>query len=120
MSGIIKIKENYEFKRAYNKADSLVSPYVVIYYRKNRYGNLRLGITAGKKIGCAVARNRAKRVITAAFRGCLPEICTGYDFIIVARTRILSVKSNVVKNSILNLLKKAGVCKNSYDTEFTD
>lgn len=119
MNGIVKIKENYEFKRAYSKADSLVSPYVVVYYRKNSYGNVRLGITAGKKIGGAVQRNRAKRLITAAFRGCLPMIPAGYDFVIVARTRILSVKSTTVQTSIYNLLRKAGVCDSSYDEKIT-
>lgn len=120
MNGIVKIKENYEFRRAYARAGSLVSPYFVVYYMKNRTDNIRLGITAGKKIGGAVSRNRAKRVITAAFRGCLPYICTGYDFVIVARTRILSVKSTAAEESLFKLLKKAGVCKSSDNAENTN
>ena len=110
MKKIVKLKENRDFRRAYSRADSLVSPYVVVYYMKNRSNEIRLGITAGKKIGGAVSRNRAKRVITAAFRGCLPRIRTGYDFVIVARTRILSVKSTVVQESIMKLIKKANLC----------
>ena len=89
---MIKLKENYSFRRAYKKGKSYVSPYFVIYAVKNRRG-IRLGITAGKKLGCAVKRNRAKRVITAAFRACLPNIPSGYDFVIIARTRILDIKS---------------------------
>ena len=110
MNKLVKIKENRDFRRAYYKADSLVSPYVVVYYMKNRYGNIRLGVTAGKKIGGAVLRNRAKRVIVSAFRGCLPNIRTGYDFIIVARTRILTAKSTQVQESIIKLLEKADLC----------
>ena len=96
MSSIEKIKENRDFRRAYRIGKSLVCPYCVVYYMKNRQGKIRLGITAGKKLGNAVSRTRAKRVITAAFRECLPEITPGFDFVIVARTRILTVKSTAV------------------------
>lgn len=115
MNNVLRIKENRDFRRLYAKGKSLVSPYVVVYYMKNRKGNLRLGITAGKKIGSAVARNRAKRLIRAAFRNCSAEISPGFDFIIVARTRILSVKSTAVEVSLKKLLKSAdlyGTLKN--------
>lgn len=108
MNGIIKLKENYSFRRAYKKGKALVSPYFVIYAVKTRRG-VRLGITAGKKLGCAVKRNRAKRVITAAFRVCLPNIPSGYDFVIVARTRILDVKSTAAAATIKSLLRSAGI-----------
>ncbi len=106
---ITKIKENYLFRRAYSKAKSYVGPYAVIYIMKNRGLGLRLGITVGKKIGKAVCRNRAKRLITAAFRECLPNISGNLDFIIVARSRILTVKSTAVKTSFEKLLKQAGI-----------
>ena len=105
-----KHKANYDFQRLYRRGKSFVSPSVVTYVRKLSGNRIRLGITASKKLGSAVARNRAKRVITAAFRGCLPRIRTGYDFVIVARTRILSVKSTVVQESIMKLIKKANLC----------
>ena len=108
MNSIIKLKENYSFRRAYKKGKSYVSPYVAIYAVKRSRG-IRLGITAGKKLGCAVRRNRAKRVITAAFRECLPNIPSGYDFVIVARTRILGIKSTAAAASMRELLRSAGI-----------
>lgn len=109
MSKIIKLKENYEFRRAYSRGKSFVSPYFVVYVVKNRKNNVRLGITSGKKVGCAVERNRAKRVLTAAFRECLPNICDGYDFVLVARSRIIKVKSTVVSDILKKQLISAGV-----------
>ncbi len=117
MNKLQKIKENYVFRRAYRRGTSLVSPYVVVYAMKNRYSNVRLGITAAKKIGNAVSRNRAKRVIAAAFRQILSQIPVGYDYIIVARTRILTVKSTVVAESMLKLLKSASIKDNSNKNE---
>lgn len=116
MNSIIKLKENYSFRRAYKKGKSFVCPYFVIYAVKRSRG-IRLGITAGKKLGCAVKRNRAKRVITAAFRACLPNIPDGYDFVIVARTRILSIKSTAATASMRSLLESAGIWSETKENE---
>ncbi len=113
---MIKIKENYIFRRAYKKGESLVSPFFVIYVMKNRRG-VRLGITTGKKLGGAVKRNRAKRVITAAFRECLPFIPAGYDFVIVARTRVLRIKSTVAAASMKKLLRSANIWNETQENE---
>ena len=117
---LVKLKENRDFRRAYHKGNSFVSPYVVVYINKNRTNQIRLGITAGKKIGKAVSRNRAKRLITAAFRSLLPQIDTGYDFVIVARTRILNVKSTEVALSLLKIFKTCGAVKSICDEKNTD
>lgn len=106
---ITKVKENYLFRRAYNKASSFVCPYTVVYIMKNRNLGIRLGITTGKKIGKAVCRNRARRVITAAFRECISDISGNFDIIIVARPKILTVKSNCVTQSLQKLFKNAGI-----------
>lgn len=116
MNSIIKLKENYSFRRAYKKGKSYVSPYFVIYAVKNRRG-IRLGITVSKKLGCAVKRNRAKRVITAAFRDCLPNIPSGYDFVIVARTRILGIKSTAAAAAMKALLRSAGIWSETKENE---
>ncbi len=108
MNKLVKIKENYEFRRAYNRGKAYVTPYAVVYVFKNKSNNLRLGITVGKKIGKAVQRNRAKRLITAAFRNVSSDLLTGYDYIIVARVRILNVKSTVAERSFYKALTEAG------------
>jgi ribonuclease P protein component len=108
---IIKLKENRDFRRVYARGKSYVCPCFVVYVNKNRSNNIRLGITAGKKLGNAVKRNRAKRVITAALSMVYPQIENGYDFVIVARTRILNVKSTEVAAFLTKLLRKNGVLK---------
>lgn len=102
-------KLNKDFRRLYGRGKSLVFPTVVIYYQKNRLNHCRMGITAGKKIGTAVNRNRAKRVIIASFRQLLPHISGGYDFVFVARTKTTMVKSTVVFNSMKKAFLKEGI-----------
>ena len=101
-----KLKQNWEFHRAYNRGVALVAPEYVLYVCKGKKGELRLGITAGKKIGTAVNRNRAKRVRTAAFDACAAHIPLGYDCVVVARTRIIKTKSNKVAANMERQLKK--------------
>ena len=108
---ISKLKENREFRHAYYKGSSYVTPSFVVYIVRNRSKGIRLGITTGKKIGKAVSRNRARRVITAAFAACLPKIAGNYDFVIVARTRILTVKSTAAAEDLMKILKSANALK---------
>ena len=117
---IVKLKENRDFRRVYNKGKSYVCPFFVVYINKNRWDNSRLGITVGKKIGNAVKRNRAKRIITAAFSEVCPQLQPGYDFVIVARTRILNVKSTEVTSHLLKILNSTGVLKVCNNEETTD
>lgn len=109
MRRYISIKENKDFKRLYYRGKAFVDPAFVMYVAKGRNKTTRLGITAGKKIGTAVRRNRAKRLIRAAFSSVADRIVPGYDFVFVVRSRILDKKSHIIANSIENQLKAAGV-----------
>ena len=103
------IKKNYEFRRAYHRGRSFVSPYLVVYCFKKKYGGVKVGITSGKKIGKAVVRNRARRVIREAFRSIYPEVSGSWDIIFVARTATVYKKSTEIAVVMRKQLKEAGV-----------
>lgn len=111
MNGFTKLKRNTDFRRVYNRGKSYVHPAIVTYVTYSKYDNCRIGITTGKKLGCAVVRNRARRIITAAFRDCVPQVSTGCDIVFVARRRILSLKSTDLSVIIQKHLISAGVIK---------
>ena len=64
----VTLKENYEFRRLYQKGASAVGGGMVIYCRKNRLDHNRLGITASVKLGHAVVRNRVRRRLREIYR----------------------------------------------------
>ena len=109
MAEIIKFKNNRDYRRMYRLGNSFVSPLLVIYVMKNKTGNVRYGITTGKKTGNAVKRNRARRIIRAAFYSVAGNIPSGFDFIFVSRTKTAYMKSTDLANCMNKQLKKAGV-----------
>ncbi|MBR5486255.1 MAG: ribonuclease P protein component [Oscillospiraceae bacterium] len=115
MTKWVSLTLNKDFRRLYYKGKSSVHPMLVTYAMKNRLGCIRIGITTSKKVGCAVERNRARRVIRAAIRACeMPADC-GWDFVFVARTKTASIKSTelepVIKKHIETLTTNQNTAK---------
>ena len=109
MKNTVTIKSNCDFRRTYGKGKVFQAPALVSYVLKNRAGICRIGITTSKKIGNAVERNRARRVIRAAYREIEDKINGNYDFVFVARSRTKYQKSTQIAQLMLSQLKKAGV-----------
>jgi len=114
------ITENKIFTRLYGKGRTAVSGSAVVYYRQNNLHKNRLGLTSTKKIGCAVKRNRARRVIREAYRLLEDNLGTGYDMVIVARTKATAVPMFAVKKDLEKSFRSCGIIKvsenNSTDT----
>ncbi len=70
---------------------------------------MRYGITTSKKIGCAVERNRAKRVIRSAFSQIEDRLNGNYDFVFIARTKTSKVKMQQVLEQMEKQFKALGV-----------
>lgn len=111
MSKYTTLRFNNEFQRVYRWGQSFVHPALVTYVMKNRGYGLRIGITTSKKIGKAVERNRAKRIITAAWRNLLPGVCGSYDIVFVARTLTTKLKSTDIERIMKRQLISAGAIK---------
>jgi len=106
------LKENRDFRRLYNRGKSKTAPCVVTYALKSRRGETRVGITSSKKIGGAVERNRARRVIRAAFSQLENRVEGNWDLVFVARTRTTCVKMQQVLADMEKELLELGVISN--------
>lgn len=111
MGEMISIKKNNEFRRAYLKGQSYVSPVLVTYVLKNRREFSRFGITTSKKIGNAVKRNRSRRIVKEAYRRMLPSLKSGYDVVFVARGKTPYSNVEEVYKHMQQHMKKAKVLK---------
>ena len=97
---------NKEFKRAYYQGKSRATPYFVCYMVKNRLDCVRYGITTSKKLGNAVKRNHARRLLRAAFWSVLDQVPDGRDYVFVAREKILDAKSYQVASALKKCLRQ--------------
>ena len=85
------MKQNKDFQLCYRKGKYIASRNIVIYARKNHMPVNRLGITTSKKVGNAVCRSRARRIIRQAWRENELSAPVGLDIVIVARTHITEI-----------------------------
>ncbi len=128
------ICENHLFQKAYRKGRRAVGRYAAVYVLRDyaakkiakadprRGMKNRLGLTVGKKLGGAVERNRAKRLMREAYRqaeasGFLEH---GYLVVIAARTAINSAGCREVTEDLyrslcsVGLIKDEGQCRTSH------
>ena len=104
------IKKDKEFRFLFKKGDSIVTDVYGCYARESKRRVNRIGIVTGKKVGNAVKRSRARRVIREAFRLIEPllreQTQKRYDFIFVARAKTPAMKSTQVYRQMENRLLK--------------
>ena len=103
MKRAVTLKENYEFRRLYQRGASAVSGSMVVYCRKNKLGHNRLGITVSVKLGGAVVRNRARRRLRETVRLEEGNLTPGWDIVVVARGRCLSLPFPQLRESYRRL-----------------
>ena len=99
------LKEPGVFSRIYRRGNRVFSSGLCAYFAVNRHPYNRFGITVGKKVGGAVQRNRAKRIIRAAYRKNEILLPIGYDIVISATADINGKKSQDL-DGFMNKLSK--------------
>ena len=117
------IKENHLYQKAYAKGKSAPGKYVAVYTLPDRQNYRfvkadpchrplnRLGLTTGKKIGGAVVRSRARRLMREAYRLIEDEqtLVYGNLVVIAARAKIADAKMQDVKKDMLWCFKRVGL-----------
>ena len=105
------LKKNSDFRRLYAKGKSAVNPYMVVYCRRNRRGENRLGYTVSTKLGGAVVRNRVRRRFREIYRLREPGLKAGWDIVIVARSRSVGAEYARLDAAFLAACKSLGLVK---------
>src|SRR4030042_2502986 len=85
---------------------SYAHPLVVLVVLRVPEQQVAIGITAGRSVGNAVQRNRAKRMLREAARTVLPKIEPGLKMILIARKPIREANLTQVQNALSHLLFK--------------
>lgn len=102
-----RLKQSSEFQRVRRFGKSYAHPLVVLIVLRLPEPVVHIGVTAGKSVGGAVQRNKAKRLLREAVRPLLPRIYPGCDIILIARTPTQKASLVEIQNAIHQILEKA-------------
>ena len=104
------LKLNHIFQRLYHTSGQ-ANGYLVLYARKNRTDSNRVGITVSKKLGKAHIRNRMRRRLREVYRLNEDLFLSGWDIVVVARTKAVFADFATLTQAYLHLAEKAGIMK---------
>ena len=88
---------------------SFAHPLIVLVALPNTMEQSRFAVSAGRTIGNAVHRNRAKRLIRAAMQPLVPIINPGWDVLIMARKPIATANYSDIYKALVYLLNRANL-----------
>ena len=97
------IKKNSDFQNVYKNGKSYANKYLVMYMLGNERQDVRIGISASKKIGNSVVRHRFVRLIRECFRLNQDKIIDGVDIVVVARAAARGKKFDKIESAFLHL-----------------
>ena len=106
-----RLSRSEDFKRVRLTGKSYAHPLVVLVARgrDNKNNQLRVGVAAGKTVGTAVDRNRAKRLLREAMRPLLPSLGSGWDLILIARPALVTASLADARSALNNVLQRAKI-----------
>lgn len=104
-----RLTRSTDFQRVRRIGKSYAHPLIVFLVSANDLDHARIGIVAGRAVGNAVERNRAKRRLRAALQPLLGCISGGCDIVFLARKPITSASFSEISTAVQSLLKRANL-----------
>ncbi len=111
-----RLTRSEDFKRVRRSGKSYAHPLVVLIVQTHEQPLVKIGIAAGKTVGTAVHRNRAKRLLREAIRSLIPNIAPNLDLILIARPGLVTATLEDTRQALFNLLQRAQILISTNDT----
>ncbi len=104
-----RLTRSTDFQRVRRIGKSYAHPLVVFIAAPNELQQVRLGFVAGRAVGNAVQRNRAKRRLRACLEQWTPCLPGGWDMIFLARKPMDQAGYAEICAAVQVLMKRAGL-----------
>ena len=110
-----RLRSSIDFQRVRRFGKSYAHPLVVLIALPNQLEITRFGFAAGRSVGKAVQRNRAKRLMRAAVSMHISTIGPGWDLVLIARRPMAEASFSQTQTAISDLLHRAHLLMETYD-----
>jgi len=100
-----RIRRRIDFQQVYARGIKVQSRYCTLFALRNEGSQGRLGIAATRKLGGAVQRNLAKRLIREIFRR--NKIAAGFDVVVIPRRESLDAGLSVLEADYRSTVERA-------------
>lgn len=102
-----RLRSSERFREVRRLGRSRKDRLVILVYLPNDLPYSRIGFTASRRVGNAVKRNRARRLLRESIRLRLDRIAPGWDLVFIARPPIVKATFHQVSASCERLLEQA-------------
>lgn len=104
-----RLRRSADFDRLRKNGRRWNHPLALLVVHQTELPTSRFAFSASRRVGNAVARNRAKRLLREAVRLNLSSVSAGWDLLFVARSSTAQATFAEVEAAVLQLLKRANV-----------
>lgn len=106
-----RLRASDDYSRVRREGRSWAVPLLVLYAARRSLADAptRVGITAGRRVGGAVVRNKVRRRVREAVRSRYDELACGWDLVFIVRPRASDAEYVDVAEAVETLLGRAGV-----------
>jgi ribonuclease P protein component len=103
-----RVRRRAEFQKAFEAGSRVHGRFLTVVVAPNQSGAVRLGIVASRKLGDAVRRNRAKRLIREVFRQIPPlPVRQGVDVVVIPRRELFDAAYSNIESDFRSAFKRA-------------
>ena len=102
-----RLTEPAAFERLKTSGRTLRHPLLMLGYRPNELAFSRVGFIVSKRVGNAVIRNRARRLLREAARHAYTQLVPGFDLVLIARNEIVGKSYTEVMQALDELFARA-------------
>jgi ribonuclease P protein component len=99
------VRRRSEYTRIYDRGAKVHSRYFTLFALPNELAIGRLGIAATRKLGGAVVRNKAKRLIREVFRH--NKLAPGFDVVVVPKPDLLEASLTTLEAEFRHSVERA-------------
>ena len=100
-----RIRRRSEFQEVYSNGARTHGRLATVFVRATGHEVGRLGIAATKRLGGAVERNRAKRLIREVFRR--NKVAPGFDVVLVPKRELLDASLTAIESEYRDIVQRS-------------